>query len=225
MEDTLVMIDARPSEKISFDCVYADCAVPELVVPIVETESRPFGFIGLIRPSGSNGSGRVSETADLMRISGISILIALLGVEGSYTALVVAFSIPRTPRIPACSGCVKRFLERTTPSMMIAGSEGRYATIAAGIDTIKMVESLANPASTLTKQEETGTSLSQSVNISIEKSLDLTSSWIRILKNNLGYSGSSRELVGDGESHNPDSRLLLVLVWLGADELSEPDIW
>jgi hypothetical protein len=96
--------------------------------------------------------------------------------------------------------------------MMIAGSEGRYAIIAAGIDTIKMVELLANPASTLTKLEETGTSLSQSVNISIERSVGLTSSWIRILKSSLGYSGSSRGLVGEVESHNPDSRSLLIVV-------------
>jgi hypothetical protein len=107
--------------------------------------------------------------------------------------------------------------------MIIAGSEGRYATIAAGTDTIKRVESLANPASTLTKQDETGTSLSQSVNISIERSPDLTSSWIRMLKSNLGYSGSSSEL-DEGENHNPDSRLL-ALVWLEEDESFDEDFW
>jgi hypothetical protein len=44
MEELLVMTDARLSEKVSSGSVYADCAVPELVVPIVDTDSRPLGF-------------------------------------------------------------------------------------------------------------------------------------------------------------------------------------
>ena len=76
------------------------------------------------------------------------------------------------------------------PRSVIAGSEGRYANIAAGMETIKRVEPLANPASTLTRLAKTGMSLSQSVNSSVESSPGFTSSSMRILKSNLGYSGS-----------------------------------
>jgi hypothetical protein len=58
MEDTLVIIDALPSDKLSLNNVYAP--VPKLVVPMVETESRPLGkFLGFIGRSGSDRIGRV----------------------------------------------------------------------------------------------------------------------------------------------------------------------
>jgi len=214
MEDTLVIMDALPSEKISSEWVYTDW---ELVVPIVETECRSSSRLGL-----SGSGGRARDGGPLMRICGIRVFS--MGVEGSCDAFGVVVSISPADCVPACSRCVRRFLERITPSMMIAGSEGTYAIIAAGIDTIKRVESLANPASTLTKLEETGTSLSQSVNISIERLPNLMSSLIRMVNSSLGYSGSSIELVGEGESHKPDSRLP-ALVWLEVDEAFDEDVW
>jgi hypothetical protein len=45
-----------------------------------------------------------------------------------------------------------------------------------------------------------------------------------MLKSSLGYSGSSIELVGEEESHNPDSRLL-ALVWLEAVESFDEGVW
>lgn len=92
MEDTLVITDALPSEKISSEWVYADW---ELVVPMVETECRSSRRLGL------SGSG-----------------------EGVWDAFVVVVSIPPVDCVPACLGGVKRFWERITPSMIIAGSEG-----------------------------------------------------------------------------------------------------
>jgi hypothetical protein len=45
-----------------------------------------------------------------------------------------------------------------------------------------------------------------------------------MLNSSLEYSGSSIELVGEGESHNPDSRLL-PLVWLEVVESFDEDVW
>jgi hypothetical protein len=91
MEDTLVITDALPSEKISSEWVYADW---ELVVPMVETECRSSRRLGR---SGSGGRAR-----------------------GAFVVL----SIPPVDCVPACLVSVKRFWERITPIMMIAGSEG-----------------------------------------------------------------------------------------------------
>jgi hypothetical protein len=60
------------------------------------------------------------------------------------------------------------------------------------------VESLAKPASTLTRFTLIGIFFSQSKKISVDSSLDLTSSKIRMLSRSLGYSGrSDSEVVED----------------------------
>jgi hypothetical protein len=74
----------------------------ELVVPMVETECRSSRRLGR---SGSGGRAR-----------------------GAFVVL----SIPPVDYVPACLGGVKRFWERITLNMMIAGSEGMWAIIAAG---------------------------------------------------------------------------------------------
>jgi hypothetical protein len=90
------------------------------------------------------------------------------------------------------------FWDLIVPRSVIAGLSGRYPKIAGSIETISSVESLAKPASTLTKLALMGTCFSQSRKFSGEKSLALTSSEIRMLNRSLGYSESSpSEVVED----------------------------
>jgi len=93
-----------------------------------------------------------------------------------------------------------RFLDLIVPRSVIAGRSGRYARIAGHIENITRVESLAKPASTLTRLAGMGTVLSQSTKRSTEKSLGLTSSETRMLKNSLGYSGRSASEVIEDET-------------------------
>jgi hypothetical protein len=86
-------------------------------------------------------------------------------------------------------GC-SRFRDLVVPSMMMAGSLGRYPNIAIGIDTIKIVESLANPASILTYFVSIGSVASQSANNSVQSCFGFMSSLMRTLNRSLGYSGS-----------------------------------
>lgn len=114
----------------------------------------------------------------------------------------VFVSLQADDSVAACNplvGSVNKFLDRIVPRSVIAGLADRYASIVAGMDTIKRVESLANPASTLTRLATTGISLSQSVNNSAESSPGFTSSSMRILKSSLGYSGScDMDFIEDG---------------------------
>ena len=88
------------------------------------------------------------------------------------------------------------------PSNKIAGSGARYANSAAGTDTSVIVESLANPASTLTNFAETGTHLNQSAKSSEERSYGLTSWLRRMLKSSLGYSASCESEVFGEDSND-----------------------
>src|SRR4051812_17660701 len=92
---------------------------------------------------------------------------------------------------------VRKFLDRIVPTTVIAGSEVRYPSIDAGVDSRRIVESLAKPASTRTSPAETGTDRNQSVKSSVDRSRGLTSSLSLILKRSLGYSGSRIEEPGD----------------------------
>ena len=90
------------------------------------------------------------------------------------------------------------FLDFMVPRSVIAGFSGRYPRRAGSIENITNVESLAKPASTLTRLTLIGIFFSQSRKISVDNSLALTSSKIRMLSRSLGYSGRSNgELVND----------------------------
>jgi len=93
------------------------------------------------------------------------------------------------------------FLDLIVPRSVIAVFSGRYPKIAGRIDNISRVESLANPASTLTRLVLIGIFFSQSKKISGEKSLALTSSETRMLNKSLGYSGrSDSEVVEEADA-------------------------
>ena len=90
------------------------------------------------------------------------------------------------------------FWDFMVPRSVIAGFSGRYPRMAGSIENITNVESLAKPASTLTRLTLIGIFFSQSKKISVDSSLDLTSSKIRMLSRSLGYSGrSNSEVVED----------------------------
>lgn len=117
-------------------------------------------------------------------------------------ATVAWLSIPGGPSVDTM------FLDLIVPRSAMAGFSGRYPRIAGDIENIMSVESLAKPASTLTKLALMGTFLSQSMKISEERSLGLTSSERRILNKSLGYSGSSaKEVAEDGADASGLNRL------------------
>jgi hypothetical protein len=72
----------------------------------------------------------------------------------------------------------------------MAGFKERNLSSATGAETMSRVESLPNPASTLTYFEAMGSIASQSENKSGWSSVGLMSSLIGILKSSRGYSGS-----------------------------------
>jgi hypothetical protein len=76
---------------------------------------------------------------------------------------------------------------------------GKYASIVAGMETSKRVESLANAASTVTRLVDTGTSLSQSVKSSVDSSLGLISSLILMPNKSFGYSGNCEMEVAEDD--------------------------
>jgi hypothetical protein len=82
------------------------------------------------------------------------------------------------------------------------------------MEAIKSVESLAKAASTLTRLDDMGTSLSQSVKSSVDSSLGLISSLILILNNSLGYSPSCETDVAVEEGEE---------FWANGPVLSGPD--
>jgi len=90
------------------------------------------------------------------------------------------------------------FLDLIVPRSVMAGFSGRYPRMAGSIENITNVESLAKPASTLTRLTLIGIFFSQSKKISVDSSLDLTSSKIRMLSSSLGYSGRSNSEAFDG---------------------------
>jgi len=90
------------------------------------------------------------------------------------------------------------FFDFIVPRSVIAGFSGRYPRMAGSIENITNVESLAKPASTLTRLTLIGIFFSQSKKLSVDSSLDLTSSKIRMLSRSLGYSGRSNSEVVEG---------------------------
>ena len=101
-------------------------------------------------------------------------------------------------RVGGCGKIAMMFLDFMVPRSVMAGFSGRYPRIAGSIENISNVESLAKPASTLTRLTLIGIFFSQSKKISVDNSLALTSSKIRMLSRSLGYSGrSNSELVKD----------------------------
>jgi hypothetical protein len=90
------------------------------------------------------------------------------------------------------------FLDLIVPRSVIAGFSGRYPRMAGSMENITSVESLAKPASTLTRLALIGNLFSQSKKISEDNSFAFTSSEIRMLNKSLGYSGiSDNEVVED----------------------------
>ncbi len=89
------------------------------------------------------------------------------------------------------------FLDLMVPRSVMAGFSGRYPSMAGSIENITNVEPLAKPASTLTRLTLIGIFFSQSKKISVDNSLALTSSTIRMLSRSLGYSGRSNSEVVD----------------------------
>jgi hypothetical protein len=114
---------------------------------------------------------------------------------------------------------VRKLVDLTTPSIVIAGLSGRYPSIAIGNETMSKVESLAKPASILTDFVSIGIVPNQSANSSGDNWVGLISSLIRMLKRSLGYSGNSGIEIAD------EAPLLLKGLMLppGGSELSEED--
>jgi len=81
----------------------------------------------------------------------------------SLTEATAALKVEGSP-----SFNVRKLVDLTTPSIMIAGLSGRYPSIAIGNETISKVESLAKPASILTDFVSIGNVASQSANNSVD---------------------------------------------------------
>ncbi len=87
---------------------------------------------------------------------------------------------------------------------------------------MRIVESLAKPASTLIAFASIGSVDNQSVKIPVDKSFGLMSSLIRILKRSLGYSESDDiEVAGEAELLRPLDRLGLESAGLAAEEFPD----
>jgi hypothetical protein len=86
---------------------------------------------------------------------------------------------------------------------------------------MRIVESLAKLASTLTDFASIGSVNNQSVKIPVGKSLGLISSLIRILKISLGYSGSDDTEVAVAVEPSPPSWLRLDAIRLVPDDCSD----